>query len=65
MLAPLLIPNFARQRKVWYNPADAFRADRGRNNYLRLTYSHNTPEEIGEGVGRLAELFRERGFFEG
>ena len=55
----------AVRREVKYNPGGVFRADRGRNNYLRLTYSHNTPEEIGEGVGRLAELFRERGFFEG
>ncbi len=52
-------------RDVKYNPGGVFRSDRGRNNYLRLTYSHNSPEEIHEGVGRLAELFREEGFFNG
>ena len=55
----------AVRREVKYNPGGVFRADRQRNNYLRLTYSHNTPDEIGEGVARLTELFRERGFFEG
>ena len=48
-----------------YNPGGVFRADRERNNYFRLTYSHNSPDEIREGVGRLAELFREEGYFEG
>jgi 2-aminoadipate transaminase len=55
----------ATARDVKYNPGGVFRADRGRNNYLRLTYSHNSPEEIREGVARLAELFREEGYFEG
>ena len=55
----------ATERDVKYNPGGVFRADRGRNNYLRLTYSHNSPEEIREGVARLAELFREEGYFEG
>ena len=52
-------------REVKYNPGGVFRADRGRNNYLRLTYSHNSPDEIREGVARLAELFREEGYLEG
>lgn len=55
----------AVQRDVKYNPGGVFRADRQRNNYLRLTYSHNTPDEIGEGIARLAELFRAKGFFDG
>ena len=55
----------ATARDVKYNPGGVFRADRGRNNHLRLTYSHNTPDEIREGIGRLAELFREEGYFEG
>ena len=55
----------ATARDVKYNPGGVFRADRGRNNYLRLTYSHNSPEEIREGVARLAELFQEKGYFEG
>jgi 2-aminoadipate transaminase len=49
---------------VKYNPGGVFRADRGCNNYLRLTYSHNTPEEIHEGIKTLAEVFRQEGFFE-
>ena len=55
----------ATERDVKYNPGGVFRADRSRNNYLRLTYSHNSPEEIHEGIARLAELFREEGYFEG
>ena len=55
----------ATARDVKYNPGGMFRADRGRNNHFRLTYSHNTPDEIREGIGRLAELFREEGYFEG
>ncbi len=55
----------ATERDVKYNPGGVFRADRGRNNYLRLTYSHNSPEEIREGIARLAELFHEEGYFEG
>ena len=52
-------------RDVKYNPGGVFRADRQRNNCLRLTYSHNTPAEIREGVSRLAELFQEEGYFDG
>ena len=55
----------ATARDVKYNPGGMFRSDRGRNNHLRLTYSHNSPDEIREGVARLAELFREEGYFEG
>ena len=49
---------------VKYNPGGVFRAERDGNNFLRLTYSHNTPEEIHEGIGTLAEVFRQEGFFE-
>lgn len=59
-----LLPQ-AVAREVKYNPGGVFRADRQRNNCLRLAYSHNTPAEIAEGVGRLAELFRAEGYFEG
>ncbi len=55
----------ATARDVKYNPGGMFRSDRGRNNHLRLTYSHNSPDEIRDGVARLAELFREEGYFEG
>ena len=52
-------------REVKYNPGGVFRADRQRNNCLRLTYSHNTPAEIREGIARLAELFQQEGYFGG
>ena len=52
-------------REVKYNPGGVFRADRQRNNHLRLTYSHNTPAEIREGIARLAEVFQQEGYFEG
>ena len=55
----------ATQRDVKYNPGGMFRSDRDRNNHFRLTYSHNSPAEIHEGIARLAELFREEGYFEG
>ncbi len=55
----------ATERDVKYNPGGVFRAGRDRNNYLRLTYSHNSPAEIREGVARLAQLFQEEGYFEG
>jgi DNA-binding transcriptional MocR family regulator len=55
----------ATQRDVKYNPGGMFRSDRDRNNHFRLTYSHNSPEEIREGIARLAELFCEEGYFEG
>ena len=53
----------AVEANVKYNPGPVFRADRDRNNYLRLTYSHNTPEEIREGIGILAEVFQREGLF--
>ncbi|MCH7626522.1 MAG: PLP-dependent aminotransferase family protein [Chloroflexi bacterium] len=49
---------------VKYNPGGVFRAGRDCNNYLRLTYSHNTPEEIREGIATLSEVFQQQGFFE-
>ena len=48
---------------VKYNPGGVFRSNRDNNNYLRLTYSYNTPEEIWEGIGILAEVFRREGLF--
>ena len=48
---------------VKYNPGGVFRAGRDCNNYLRLTYSYNTPGEIWEGVGILADVFRREGLF--
>ena len=49
---------------VKYNPGPVFRANRDGKNYLRLTYSYNTPEEIGEGVGILAGVFEREGLFD-
>ena len=48
---------------VKYNPGGIYRADRGCNNYLWLTYSHNTPEEIREGISILAGVFEREGLF--
>jgi 2-aminoadipate transaminase len=54
----------AVEADVKYNPGPVFRAGRDRKNYLRLTYSHNTPEEIGEGISILADVFQREGFFD-
>ena len=48
---------------IKYNPGPVFRADRSGKNKLRLTYSHNSPEEIDEGIGKLAVLFDKEGVF--
>ena len=48
---------------VKYNPGGIYRAARDRNDYLRLTYSHNTPEEIRDGVAILADVFQSGGVF--
>ena len=53
----------AVEADVKYNPGPVFRANRDRPNYLRLTYSHNSPEEIREGVGVLASVFEREGLF--
>ena len=53
----------AVEANVKYNPGPLFRAKRDGRNYLRLTYSHNTPDEIGEGIAILARVFSDEGFF--
>lgn len=53
----------AVERGVKYNPGPVFRAYRDCHNYLRLTYSHNTPDEIREGVALLSDVFRKEGLF--
>ena len=50
---------------VKYNPGPVFRAARDRRNYLRLTYSHNSVQEIHEGVGILADVLDRQGLFNG
>lgn len=53
----------AVEADVKYNPGPVFRAKRDRANFLRLTYSHNSPEEIGEGIEILADVFQREGLF--
>ena len=53
----------AVESDVKYNPGPVFRANRDRPNYLRLTYSHNSPDEIREGIGVLAGVFEREGLF--
>ena len=48
---------------VKYNPGGIYRAPRDRNDHLRLTFSHNTAEEIREGVSTLADVFERGGLF--
>ena len=48
---------------VKYNPGSIFRADREGGNKLRLTYSHNSPEDIEKGIEILANVFEEEGLF--
>ena len=55
----------AVEADVKYNPGPVFRAARDRPNYLRLTYSYNTPEEIRDGVAILADVFQREGLFDG
>ena len=42
---------------VKYNPGSIFRAERDGRNYMRLTYSYNSLDEIREGVEILANVF--------
>jgi 2-aminoadipate transaminase len=53
----------AVEADVKYNPGPVFRANRDMSNYLRLTYSHNSPQEIGEGIEILAGVFQREGLF--
>tara|TARA_A100001037_G_scaffold306488_1_gene351954 strand:- start:2227 stop:3399 length:1173 start_codon:yes stop_codon:yes gene_type:complete len=41
-----------------YNPGGVFRAERDENQFFRLTYSHNSPEEIREGIETLSQVFK-------
>ena len=55
----------AVEADVKYNPGPVFRANRDMSNFLRLTYSHNSPQEIGEGIEILAGVFQREGLFAG
>lgn len=47
---------------VGYHPGNNFAADGvSGKNCLRLCFGYNTPEEIGEGIARLAAAFRREG----
>jgi len=47
---------------VGYLPGNNFAADGvSGKNCLRLCFGYNTPEEIGEGIGKLAAAFRREG----
>jgi 2-aminoadipate transaminase len=48
---------------VKYTPGPLFHAERHGKNYLRLTYSYNTPDEIREGVSILADVFQREELF--
>ena len=52
----------ALEADVGYHPGPRFAPDgvSGRN-YARLCFGYNSPEEIGEGVARLAEVCERRG----
>jgi 2-aminoadipate transaminase len=60
----LAVLDSAVEADVKYNPGTVFRADRRGSNYLRLTYSHNSPEEIRDGIAILAGVFRREGLFD-
>ena len=49
------------EKGVKYNPGPIFRADRGGGNYLRLTFSHHTPDEKEKGISILAEVLESEG----
>ena len=48
---------------VKYNPGPMYRADRTGNNYMRLTYSYHSPDQIREGIAILADVFERHGVF--
>ena len=53
----------AMDADVGYQPGVAFAPDGvSGKNYARLCYGYNTPEEIHEGIARLAEVFDQAGY---
>ena len=51
---------------VGYQPGVNFAPDGvSGKNYARLCYGYNTPEEIHEGIARLAEVFHKAGYLPG
>ena len=48
----------AVENDVKYNPGGVFRVQRDQNQFFRLTYSHNTPEEITTGIASLSQMLK-------
>ena len=48
----------AVENDVKYNPGGIFRAERDENQFFRLTYSHNNPDEIASGIKSLSEMLK-------
>ena len=48
----------AVERNVVFVPGESFYPNGGGRNTLRLNYSHDEPERIREGIGRLARVLR-------
>lgn len=48
----------ALERKVAFVPGQPFHPSGGGANTMRLNFSHSTPAQLVEGVGRLAEVLR-------
>ena len=46
----------AVERNVVFVPGESFYPNGGGHNTLRLNYSHDEPERIREGIGRLARV---------
>ena len=56
----------AMDADVGYHPGVNFSPDGvSGSNYARLCYGYNTPEEIHEGISRLAEVFDKAGYLAG
>lgn len=56
----------ALSAEVGYQPGSLFAADGvSGKNYARLCFGYNTPEEIHEGIARMAEVFYKSGILTG
>jgi DNA-binding transcriptional MocR family regulator len=53
-----LLARCIRDARVAFVPGGAFFADRGKRNYLRLSFSLANEEKIAEGVQRLAQMIK-------
>ena len=53
----------AIKNSVEYNPGPQFHAGKSGKNFLRLTYSYNSADEIQEGIKILSEVFDQQEMF--